>query len=219
MLVSAVRAVAARGFALSAHLADMLHTELSASAAAATTETARGMAVAALSRREEQTLALIAQGFTHAQAAARMGVSVTTMNTYVERIRAKLQVGNKAELTRAALRHFGDKDLAWGRPRRRKLPRAVRHDAGCSRAPAPRVGARSRRSSTLVPIPGEVSIPTRPPISCSRCRMDSGSTQPTGCRARSKPRPWSTTLTLRQVGVAAASDHRTGDPGVFGHVG
>jgi DNA-binding CsgD family transcriptional regulator len=32
-----------------------------------------------------------------------MGVSRTTVDTYVERIRAKLHVGNKAELTRAAL--------------------------------------------------------------------------------------------------------------------
>jgi DNA-binding NarL/FixJ family response regulator len=112
MLISAVRTVAAGGFALSAHLADMLHSELSASAAPATAETARGAAVAALSPREEETLALIAHGFTHAQAATRMGVSVTTVNTYVERIRAKLQVGNKAELTRAALRHFADRDLA-----------------------------------------------------------------------------------------------------------
>jgi DNA-binding CsgD family transcriptional regulator len=31
-----------------------------------------------------------------------MGVSRATVDTYVERIRAKLHVGNKAELTRAA---------------------------------------------------------------------------------------------------------------------
>ncbi|WP_424537102.1 LuxR C-terminal-related transcriptional regulator [Sphaerisporangium viridialbum] len=56
-----------------------------------------------LSPREEQALDLIARGFTHAQAATRMGVSKATVDTYVERIRGKLQVGNKAELTRAAL--------------------------------------------------------------------------------------------------------------------
>jgi DNA-binding NarL/FixJ family response regulator len=56
-----------------------------------------------LSRREEQTLNLIAKGFTHAQIATRLNVQKTTVDTYVERIRAKLQVGNKAELTRAAL--------------------------------------------------------------------------------------------------------------------
>lgn len=32
-----------------------------------------------------------------------MGVRKATVDTYVERIRAKLQLGNKAELTRAAL--------------------------------------------------------------------------------------------------------------------
>lgn len=56
-----------------------------------------------LSPREEQALDFIARGFTHAQTARRMGVTKATVDTYVERIRAKLQVGNKAELTRAAL--------------------------------------------------------------------------------------------------------------------
>jgi DNA-binding CsgD family transcriptional regulator len=37
-----------------------------------------------------------------------MGVSKATVDTYVERIRAKLQVGNKADLTRAALRQLKD---------------------------------------------------------------------------------------------------------------
>ncbi|MCH5677887.1 LuxR C-terminal-related transcriptional regulator [Streptomyces gilvus] len=108
MLVSAVRTVAAGGFALSAHLADMLQSELSGAKTSPAPVTRRGVPVAPLSPREEEALALIAEGFTHAQAATRMGVSVATVNTYVERIRAKLQVHNKAELTRAALRHFGD---------------------------------------------------------------------------------------------------------------
>lgn len=56
-----------------------------------------------LSLREEQVLQLIADGFTHSQVAARIGVTKATVNTYVERIRSKLKVGNKAELTRAAL--------------------------------------------------------------------------------------------------------------------
>ncbi|MFB7273464.1 response regulator transcription factor [Streptomyces sp. NPDC056244] len=56
-----------------------------------------------LSAREEETLSYVARGFTHAQIATRLGVRKTTVDTYVERIRAKLQVGNKAELTRAAL--------------------------------------------------------------------------------------------------------------------
>jgi DNA-binding NarL/FixJ family response regulator len=56
-----------------------------------------------LSEREEQVLALIAHGLTHGQIATRLGISPHTVDTYVKRIRFKLGVGNKAELTRAAL--------------------------------------------------------------------------------------------------------------------
>jgi DNA-binding NarL/FixJ family response regulator len=60
-------------------------------------------AAPALSPRERQAIELIAQGFTHHQAARRMGVAQSTLETYVKRIRGKLGVGNKAELARAAL--------------------------------------------------------------------------------------------------------------------
>ncbi|MFI5776796.1 response regulator transcription factor [Nocardia sp. NPDC051570] len=56
-----------------------------------------------LSGREVQVLRQIAQGLTHGQVAARLGISPHTVDTYVRRIRSKLGVGNKAELTRAAL--------------------------------------------------------------------------------------------------------------------
>ena len=56
-----------------------------------------------LSDREQQVLAQIAQGRTHGQIATRLGISQHTVDTYVKRIRVKLDVGNKAELTRAAL--------------------------------------------------------------------------------------------------------------------
>ncbi|MFC9436554.1 LuxR C-terminal-related transcriptional regulator [Nocardia sp. NPDC057030] len=56
-----------------------------------------------LSTREEQVLRQIAHGLTHGQVAARLGISPHTVDTYVRRIRTKLGVGNKAELTRAAL--------------------------------------------------------------------------------------------------------------------
>jgi DNA-binding NarL/FixJ family response regulator len=56
-----------------------------------------------LSQREEQVLRQISRGLTHAQIATRLGISPHTVDTYVKRIRAKLGVGNKAELTRAAL--------------------------------------------------------------------------------------------------------------------
>ena len=61
----------------------------------------------ALSEREEQVLRQISCGLTHGQIATRLGISPHTVDTYVKRIRAKLGVGNKAELTRAAL--FGRK--------------------------------------------------------------------------------------------------------------
>ncbi|MFE2070545.1 LuxR C-terminal-related transcriptional regulator [Streptomyces sp. NPDC059467] len=101
MLVAAVRTVAGGGFALSSQLADILQSELAT--ATGTGASVGTPAQGVLSPREEQALDLIARGFTHAQAATRMGVSKATVDTYVERIRAKLQVGNKAELTRAAL--------------------------------------------------------------------------------------------------------------------
>lgn len=56
-----------------------------------------------LSEREAQVLRQIARGLTHGQIATRLGISQHTVDTYVKRIRAKLGVGNKAELTRAAL--------------------------------------------------------------------------------------------------------------------
>jgi two-component system nitrate/nitrite response regulator NarL len=101
MLLSAVRTVASGGFALSAQLADILQARLATTEREPAGPAARD---AGLSPREEQTLDLIAKGFTHAQVARRMGISKATVDTYVERIRSKLQVGNKAELTRAALR-------------------------------------------------------------------------------------------------------------------
>lgn len=56
-----------------------------------------------LSEREEQVLSQISRGLTHGQIATRLGISPHTVDTYVKRIRSKLGVGNKAELTRAAL--------------------------------------------------------------------------------------------------------------------
>jgi DNA-binding NarL/FixJ family response regulator len=64
--------------------------------------TATSTAVA-LSPREQEVLRHIADGFTHGQAAFRIGISHHTVDTYVKRIRVKLGVGNKAQLVRAAL--------------------------------------------------------------------------------------------------------------------
>jgi DNA-binding NarL/FixJ family response regulator len=58
---------------------------------------------APLSRREIQVLGQVAQGLTHSQIARRLGISRHTVDTYVKRIRAKLALGNKAELARIAV--------------------------------------------------------------------------------------------------------------------
>jgi DNA-binding CsgD family transcriptional regulator len=57
---------------------------------------------AELSRREQQVLTFIADGLTHAQTARSLGISRHTVDTHVKRIKGKLGVGTKAELTRAA---------------------------------------------------------------------------------------------------------------------
>ncbi|WP_018686065.1 DNA-binding response regulator [Actinokineospora enzanensis] len=59
--------------------------------------------VTALSTREWEVLAHIAEGLTHAQIATRLSISPHTVDTYVKRIRSKMHIGNKAELTRVAL--------------------------------------------------------------------------------------------------------------------
>jgi DNA-binding NarL/FixJ family response regulator len=96
-LLAVLRTVAVGGFSLSPQLADVL------SAALARVPAPPDDPSGVLSPREREALDLIAAGFTHAQAARRMNVTKATVDTYVERIRVKLQAGNKAELTRIAL--------------------------------------------------------------------------------------------------------------------
>jgi two-component system, NarL family, nitrate/nitrite response regulator NarL len=111
MFVAAIQAVAAGGFSLSSKLADILQAELAQPAGAgAAVAGAGGQAGSGerrgrpvLSPREQEALGYIARGFTHAQTATRMGVTKATVDTYVERIRHKLQAGNKADLTRSAI--------------------------------------------------------------------------------------------------------------------
>lgn len=58
---------------------------------------------AALAPRESEALGWLAVGLTHRQIAGHMGLTEATVSTYVKRIRSKLNVGNKADLTRAAI--------------------------------------------------------------------------------------------------------------------
>jgi two-component system, NarL family, invasion response regulator UvrY len=56
-----------------------------------------------LTGREIEAVKWIADGLTHGQISRRMGLTEATVSTYVKRIRHKLNVGNKAELTRRAI--------------------------------------------------------------------------------------------------------------------
>ncbi|MFD0686469.1 thioesterase domain-containing protein [Actinomadura fibrosa] len=58
-----------------------------------------------LTEREGQVLGLVADGWTHKQISTRLGLSKATVDTYVQRIRQKLGLHNKAELTRAAVEY------------------------------------------------------------------------------------------------------------------
>ncbi|NUW34547.1 helix-turn-helix transcriptional regulator [Nonomuraea sp. SMC257] len=61
-----------------------------------------------LSQRERQVLQEISLGRTNGQIARRLSISTYTVDTYLKRIRGKLQLGNKADLTRAAMTLCGD---------------------------------------------------------------------------------------------------------------
>lgn len=102
-VLSAVRGVASGEFHLSAQLADILQAELAQLAGTPAAVADPAKPAPSLSPREQQVLEMIARGFTHGQTAARLGVSAGTVDTYVARIRAKLGLGNKAQLALAAL--------------------------------------------------------------------------------------------------------------------
>ncbi|MDQ2875635.1 MAG: LuxR C-terminal-related transcriptional regulator, partial [Actinomycetota bacterium] len=59
--------------------------------------------IACLSPREQEVLRHIAAGFTHDQAARRIGISRHTVDTYVKRMKSKLGVSSKVQLVRAAI--------------------------------------------------------------------------------------------------------------------
>ncbi|MGW3849663.1 response regulator transcription factor [Streptomyces fagopyri] len=56
-----------------------------------------------LSPRERQVLAHIAAGFTHLQTSRRLHISQSSVETYLQRIRLKLDVPTRAHLIRAAI--------------------------------------------------------------------------------------------------------------------
>jgi DNA-binding NarL/FixJ family response regulator len=94
-MLTALRIAAAGGLYVCADLVEQLQRELRRPVR----EEQAGLAP-----REIETIRWIAMGLTQSQIAVRMGLSQATVNTYAKRIRSKLQVNNKAELTRAAIR-------------------------------------------------------------------------------------------------------------------
>ncbi len=59
----------------------------------------------ALSRREREVLALVAEGLASKQIAQRLGITARTVEAHRENLREKLQLRSVAELTRYALAH------------------------------------------------------------------------------------------------------------------
>ena len=90
----AIRVIAQGGFYICPRTVHQFEAELAG-------QTAGGPQ--GLTPREVETLRWIASGLTHRQIARRMGLSDDTVNTYAKRIRTKLGVTNKADLTRIAI--------------------------------------------------------------------------------------------------------------------
>ncbi|MGV9880008.1 response regulator transcription factor [Streptomyces sp. NPDC003006] len=65
--------------------------------------TSRPQTPPALSHRERQVLAHIAEGLSHKQVARRLGISVHTVSTYLRRIRTKRTAPTVAHLIHLSL--------------------------------------------------------------------------------------------------------------------
>jgi len=101
-LITAIRVARRGGLHIAPDLFDMVIGATTAGSAADRRE---------LTEREIEALTWIASGLTHGQVSRRMGLTEATVSTYVKRIRHKLNVGNKAELTRRAI------ELGYVKPR------------------------------------------------------------------------------------------------------
>lgn len=76
---------------------------LSMEAALALRETQNAMPL--ISRREREVLTLIADGFTNAEIAAKLFISIPTVNTHRKSLLAKFNVGNTAGLIKLAVKN------------------------------------------------------------------------------------------------------------------
>ena len=96
-LHEAVDSVAKGGFYMSQGL-----PVATAALAGGSTVTPLQADVQGLTSRELEVLTTLARGLTHKEIARQLDLSKATVDTYVQRIRRKLDVGNKAQLTLAA---------------------------------------------------------------------------------------------------------------------
>lgn len=99
-LIIALSIVARDRFFLSGSIGGELFSESAGAPAPAPVGLPSG-----LTEREGQVLALVAEGWTHKQISSKLGLSKATIDTYVQRIRQKLGLRNKADLTRAAVKY------------------------------------------------------------------------------------------------------------------
>ena len=105
MLIDAVRVVASGGIYLTAAPESTL-SPAPAAAMARSAPPPAAVGASMLTGRETEVLRSVSSGLTHKQIARELGLSKTTVDTYLQRVRQKLGVGNKAELAGAAYR-FG----------------------------------------------------------------------------------------------------------------
>jgi DNA-binding NarL/FixJ family response regulator len=74
-----------------------------------------------LSQREREVLDLLARGYSFKEIADLLGISVTTVSTYVRRIYEKLHVRSRAQAV-AAYTQFTRGDERWRRPNPAERP-------------------------------------------------------------------------------------------------
>lgn len=96
-LVEAVREVLRGQICVSDEVADVLLRRLSAG------QTLQEDPIASLTNRELEVFELIGQGMSVKQIAARLDISVKTVEAHRDRIKAKLNVGNSLEVSRRAM--------------------------------------------------------------------------------------------------------------------
>ncbi|OHV37913.1 response regulator [Pseudofrankia sp. EUN1h] len=107
-LVDAVRRTAAGEPVFSAGLAALVLGEMSRAAREPSPAPGRSAAAPRLTAREVEVLRLVAKGLTARDAADRLGVSPRTVQNHVHNVLSKLQLRNRVELARFAVREGYD---------------------------------------------------------------------------------------------------------------